>query len=36
VARAPVEVVNQVRETLAGLKNQLASVEEVIRQLGAD
>jgi valyl-tRNA synthetase len=34
VAKAPPEVVEQVRETLAGLANQLASVEEIIRQLG--
>jgi valyl-tRNA synthetase len=34
VAKAPPEVVEQVRETLAGLAKQLASVEEIIRQLG--
>jgi len=34
VAKAPPEVVEQVRETLAGLQKQLASVEEIIRQLG--
>ena len=35
VDRAPPEVVAEVRETLAGLQKQLASIEEVIRQLGA-
>lgn len=34
VAKAPPEVVEQVRETLSGLAKQLASVEEIIRQLG--
>ncbi len=34
VAKAPLEVVAQVRETLANLESQLASVEEVIKQLG--
>lgn len=34
VAKAPPEVVEQVRETMAGLAKQLASVEEIIRQLG--
>jgi len=34
VAKAPPEVVEQVRETLAGLARQLASVEDIIRQLG--
>jgi valyl-tRNA synthetase len=34
VARAPAEVVEQVRESLAGLQKQLASVEEIIRALG--
>jgi valyl-tRNA synthetase len=34
VAKAPPEVVEQVRETLAGLAKQLASVEDIIRQLG--
>lgn len=34
VAKAPPEVVEQVRETLAGLASQLASVEDIIRQLG--
>lgn len=33
VAKAPVDVVDQVRETLEGLKKQLLSVEEIIRQL---
>ena len=32
-AKAPPEVVDQVRETLAGLKKQLASVEEIIQDL---
>jgi valyl-tRNA synthetase len=36
VAKAPPEVVEQVREALAGLAKQLASVEEIIRQLGGD
>ncbi|MBS0260541.1 MAG: valine--tRNA ligase [Planctomycetes bacterium] len=34
VSKAPPEVVDQVRETLAGLEKQLASVEDIIRQLG--
>jgi valyl-tRNA synthetase len=34
VARAPREVVDQVRETLASLQKQLASVEEIVRALG--
>lgn len=34
VDRAPPEVVAEVRETLAGLQKQLASIEEIIRQLG--
>lgn len=34
VSKAPKEVVDQVRETRAGYEKQLASVEEVIRQLG--
>jgi valyl-tRNA synthetase len=34
VAKAPPQVVEQVRETLAGQKQQLASIEEIIRQLG--
>jgi valyl-tRNA synthetase len=34
VAKAPPEVVEQVREALAGLTKQLASVEDIIRQLG--
>lgn len=34
VAKAPPEVVEQVRETMAGLAKQLASVEDIIRQLG--
>ena len=34
VAKAPPEVVEQVRDALAGLKKQLASIEEIIRQLG--
>lgn len=34
VAKAPPDVVEQVRETLAGLKKQLASVEEIVKQLG--
>ncbi|MFN0056188.1 MAG: valine--tRNA ligase [Planctomycetales bacterium] len=33
VAKAPAEVVEQVREGLAGLRKQLASVEEMIRAL---
>jgi valyl-tRNA synthetase len=33
-AKAPPDVVAQVRETLAGLQKQLDSVEEIIRQLG--
>ncbi|MCA9046509.1 MAG: valine--tRNA ligase, partial [Planctomycetaceae bacterium] len=32
-AKAPAEVVEQVRETLAGLKKQLQSVEEIIEDL---
>lgn len=35
VARAPADVVAQVRETLAGLKRQLESVEEIVRQLSS-
>ncbi|MBI3861685.1 MAG: class I tRNA ligase family protein [Planctomycetia bacterium] len=35
VAKAPPEVVEQVREMLAGLEKQLASVEDIIRQLAA-
>jgi valyl-tRNA synthetase len=34
IAKAPPEVVEQVREAQAGLIKQLASVEEIIRQLG--
>ena len=34
VDRAPAHVVEDVRETLAGLKKQLESVEEIIGQLG--
>jgi valyl-tRNA synthetase len=34
VDRAPLEVVAEVRETLAGLQKQLASIEEIIKQLG--
>ena len=34
VDRAPVEVVAEVRETLVGLQKQLASIEEMIRELG--
>ncbi|MCY2967353.1 MAG: valine--tRNA ligase, partial [Planctomycetota bacterium] len=34
VGKAPPEVVEQVRETLAGLQKQLLSVEEIIKQLG--
>jgi valyl-tRNA synthetase len=36
VAKAPPEVVAQVRETLAGLRKQLESIEEIIRQLSED
>ncbi len=36
IARAPADVVEQVRETLAGLHKQLHSVEEIIVQLSAD
>jgi valyl-tRNA synthetase len=36
VAKAPPEVVDQVRETLAGLEKQLASVADVVKQLGGD
>jgi valyl-tRNA synthetase len=36
VAKAPPEVVQQARETLAGLKSQLESVESIIKQLGGD
>jgi valyl-tRNA synthetase len=36
VSRAPKEVVDQVRETLAGLQKQLQSVEDVIDQLARD
>jgi valyl-tRNA synthetase len=36
VQKAPAEVVEQVRETLAGLAKQLESVEEIIRQLSDD
>ena len=32
-AKAPPEVVEQVRETLDGLKKQLTSIEEIIRDL---
>ncbi|WP_373653722.1 valine--tRNA ligase [Schlesneria sp. DSM 10557] len=35
VDRAPAEVVNEVRETLAGLQKQLRSLEEAIQQLSA-
>ncbi|HUG90489.1 MAG TPA: valine--tRNA ligase [Planctomycetaceae bacterium] len=35
VAKAPPEVVQQARETLAGLKTQLQSVEDIIAQLSA-
>ena len=34
VAKAPPEVVAEVRETLAGQKKQLTSIEEIIQQLG--
>jgi valyl-tRNA synthetase len=34
VARAPAEVVEQVRESLASLRKQLASIEEIVRALG--
>jgi valyl-tRNA synthetase len=34
VAKAPADVVAGIRETLAGLKNQLGSVEEIIKDLG--
>jgi len=34
VAKAPPHVVEQIRETLAGLKNQLKGIEEVIADLG--
>jgi valyl-tRNA synthetase len=33
VEKAPPEVVEQVRETLTGLRNQLRSVEEIIEAL---
>jgi valyl-tRNA synthetase len=36
VSRAPADVVASVRETLAGLQNQLTSVEQIIADLGAD
>ena len=36
VERAPADVVDNVRSTLAGLQQQLASVEETLRQLQAD
>ncbi|MFM8581660.1 MAG: class I tRNA ligase family protein, partial [Planctomycetaceae bacterium] len=36
VAKAPPEVVEQVRETLAGLRKQLQGVEEAIRQLSTE
>jgi valyl-tRNA synthetase len=36
LSRAPEEVVQQARENLAGLKKQLSSVEDIIRQLSAD
>ncbi len=36
VAKAPPDVVEQVRETLVGLTKQLASVEDIIGQLGGD
>jgi valyl-tRNA synthetase len=35
VDRAPPEVVAEVRETLANLQKQLASAEDVVRQLAA-
>lgn len=35
-AKAPRDVVEQVRETLAGLQKQLASVEDIIKQLSGD
>ncbi|RLS55737.1 MAG: valine--tRNA ligase [Planctomycetota bacterium] len=34
VAKAPADVVAGIRETLAGLKNQLGSVEEIVKDLG--
>ena len=34
IDRAPAEVVTEVRETLAGLQKQLASIEDIVRQLG--
>lgn len=34
IAKAPPEVVEQVREALSNLKNQLASVEDIIKALG--
>ena len=34
VSRAPADVVAGIRETLTGLKNQLTSVEEIIKDLG--
>ena len=36
VDKAPADVVNNVRETLAGLQKQLESIEEIIRQLSDD
>ena len=36
VAKAPPEVVAEVRATLAGLEGQLASVQEIIKQLSED
>jgi valyl-tRNA synthetase len=36
VDNAPADVVAQVRETLAGLQNQLQSVQDVIRELEAN
>jgi len=36
VGRAPAEVVDNVRSTLAGLQQQLSSVEETLRQLRDD
>jgi valyl-tRNA synthetase len=36
VDKAPEDVVNQVRETLAGLQKQLESIEEIVRQLSTD
>jgi valyl-tRNA synthetase len=36
VGNAPAEVVEKVRETLAGLKSQLASVEQIIADFGGE